>query len=710
MKEILAGLNPQQKKAVIHKDGPLLVLAGAGSGKTRVLTKRIAYLVKNYGVSPFNILAVTFTNKAAEEMKERVRRLLPVYEGRLFVSTFHSLCVRILRKEIDKLGYNDNFIIYDTYDQKKVVKEVLKELNLDSKKFKPAAIQAEISRAKNNLIDSDDYINHSDTFFKKKVKQVYPLYQQRLKDNNALDFADLIMKTVELFADYSLVLKHYQQRFKYLLIDEYQDVNYAQYKLGQLLSADNNNIFVVGDPDQSIYGFRGADISNILDFEQDYPETTVIKLEQNYRSKEKILEAAHNVIKNNSSRKQKRLWSERGKGKDITRYAAGSARDEADYICRQIKKITDDRYSYSDLALLYRTNAQSRILEEGMLKYGIPYQIVKGNKFYDRKEIKDIMAYLKILHNPDDDVSLMRIINRPRRGIGQKTSGGLQKYARENNISIYQAGLELKNNNYISAAYKKRVRKFFSFMEELQKKKEDIGLINLTRKIFVKSGYKKSLTEKNDREAQSRLENIEELFSVINEYIQSSDNSSLQGFLEEVSLLSDVDNMEKQDNLVTLMTLHSAKGLEFPVVFLTGMEEGIFPHTNSLLEEDDLEEERRLCYVGITRARDELYITRARSRMRFGETKRYPASQFLQEIPDSLFADSAAKEKKKCIEDSNKKNNTGKYKIGQQVVHPRWGIGTIVDLEDKRGLEITIDFGEGSNRTLLAEFAPIQKA
>ncbi len=707
-KDILAGLNPQQKEAVIHKDGPLLVLAGAGSGKTRVLTKRVAYLIKSYDIPPYNILAVTFTNKAAEEMKERVRRLLPVYEGRLFVSTFHSLCVRILRKEIEKLGYSSNFIIYDTYDQKKVIKEILKELNLDKKKFKPAAIQAEISKAKNNLIDSDDFSNNSDTFFKKKVQQVYPLYQEKLKDNNALDFADLIMKTVELFADYSLVLKHYQQRFKYLLIDEYQDVNYAQYKLGQLLSADNKNMFVVGDPDQSIYGFRGADINNILNFEQDYPQAKVIKLEQNYRSKEKILEAAHNIIKNNRTRKEKKLWSERGKGEDIIRYVGGSARDEADYICSQIKKLTKDKYNYSDLALLYRTNAQSRILEEGLLKYGIPYQIVKGNKFYDRKEIKDIMAYLQVLHNPDDDISLMRIINRPRRGIGKKTAGGLQKYARDNNISIYKAGLEINKNSYISAAYKKRVKKFFSFMEEMQEEKEDIDLMNLAKKIFVGSGYKKSLTEKNDREARNRLENIEELFSVINEYIKNSDNNSLQGFLEEVSLLSDVDNMEKQDNLVTLMTLHSAKGLEFPVVFLTGMEEGIFPHTNSLIEADGLEEERRLCYVGITRARDQLYITRARSRMRFGETKRYPASQFLQEIPDSLFADS--RDIDESIEDGKKNNNTGKYKIGQQVVHPRWGIGTIVDLEDKRGLEITVDFDKGNNRTLLAEFAPIQKA
>ena len=705
--KILAGLNTQQRDAVIHKEGPLLVLAGAGSGKTRVLTRRIAYLIKNCRVSPGNILAVTFTNKAAEEMKERVRKLLPDYNGQLFISTFHSFCVRVLRKEIDKLAYKSNFIIYDSSDQKKVIKEVLKELNLDSKKFKPGAIQAEIGKAKNNLIDCNDFSNQANGYFEKKVEQIYSLYQKKLKDNNALDFGDLIMKTVELLLDYSLVLNHYQVRFKYLLIDEYQDVNFAQYKLGQLLSADNKNIFVVGDPDQSIYGFRGADISNILDFEQDYPQAKVIKLEQNYRSKEKILEAAHSVIKNNAARKDKKLWSNRGKGKDIIRYIANSGREEADYICKQIKSLISGKYSYDKIAILYRTNAQSRILEEGMLKYAIPYQIVKGNKFYDRMEIKDIMAYLQVLYNPDDDVSLLRIINRPRRGIGKKTIESLQKYARENNINIYQAGLSIKENSYLSLAYKKRVEEFFLFLEEMRGKKDELDLVTLTRQIFTKSGYKKDLTEGNDKNALNRLENIQELFSVINEYIQKSDDKTLQGFLEEVSLLSDIDSAEEDENIVTLMTLHSAKGLEFPVVFLTGMEEGIFPHSNSLIERDGLEEERRLCYVGITRARDELYITRARSRMRFGENKRYPASQFLQEIPEELFADSAELEEERIINDIN--NSNDKYKVGQKVVHPRWGMGKIVSLKNDRGLEITVDFGRGNNRTLLAEYAPIQR-
>ncbi len=707
--EILAGLNPRQKEAVIHNNGPLLVLAGAGSGKTRVLTRRIAYLIENYSIDPSHILAVTFTNKAADEMKDRVKKLLPGYRGRLFISTFHSFCVRILRNEIEKLGYKSNFIIYDTNDQKNVVKNCLKELNLDPQKFAPGAVHTEISRAKNSLIDCSDYSNRADTFFKKKVEQIYPLYQQKMKDNNALDFADLIMKTVELFVDYPFVLKHYQERFKYLLIDEYQDVNFAQYKLGQLLAAKNENIFVVGDPDQSIYGFRGADISNILNFEKDYPRAKVIKLEQNYRSKEKILKAAQSVIKNNAARKEKKLWSTRGEGKGIIRYVANDARSEADYICKQIRKLTRSKYDYNHLAILYRTNAQSRILEEGMLKYGIPYQIVKGHKFYERKEIKDIMAYLQVLHNPADEVSLLRIINCPRRGIGQKTISSLQEYARENDMTLYRAGIKVEKNDYLTSAYRKRVKNFFTFMEKIRKKKNEVGLSMLVREIFTESGYKKSLTDKNDREAEDRLENIQELFSVINEYIAKSEESTLQGFLEEVSLLSDVDDLEEENNIVTLMTLHSAKGLEFPVVFLTGMEEGIFPHSRSLVENEGLEEERRLCYVGITRACDELYITRALHRMYFGEIKRYPPSSFLDEIPEELFVDREEKEEKVVNNNAKDSSTVKKYKLGQKIVHPRWGIGTIIDLKDNKGLEITIDFGEGNNRTLLAEFAPIQR-
>lgn len=725
-KDILKDLNKEQKKAVEHLDGPMLVLAGAGSGKTRVLTRRVAYLIKEYGVSPQQILAVTFTNKAAEEMKERIASLLNGLPDEPWISTFHSLCVRILVREVEKLGYKRNFAIFDQTDQKKLIKQVLDELNIDSKKTKPKAVLNEISRAKNELLSPDDYSQETGGYFSELVGQIYPVYQRKLKENNAFDFDDLIMKTAKLFEQYPKVLEFYQNKFCYILIDEYQDVNFAQYQLVQLLAESHHNLCVVGDPDQGIYGFRGADIRNILNFEDDYQDAEVIRLEQNYRSKEVILQAAQHVIQNNDFRKEKDLWTKRGEGEKITYYEAGSEKDEAGYAAKKIKVMSSNsQYNYSDMAVLYRTNAQSRPFEEMFMKFGIPYQIIGGLKFYNRMEIKDILGYLRVLYNPDDDINLLRIIGRPKRGIGPGTTGKLQEYAAQNGLSLYQAGLKADQISKLTGVYEKRVKKFFSFMKSLREDIDEITLPELARRIFKGSGYKKSLKDKGTDKAQSRLENIKELFSVIEDYLRKNEDPSLGGFLEEVALLSDIDNMEDENHLVTLMTLHSAKGLEFPVVFLAGLEEGIFPHTNSMVENEDLEEERRLCYVGITRAQDKLYLMRARRRRRFGDMEMNPPSQFLQEIPDKFIeADNGAmmgsiasdkvvnvdfKNKTKSKPETIERSSKRKYRIGKQIVHPKFGKGTIKEVfQDGDRTEITIKFKDGKKKRLMAKYAPIQ--
>lgn len=723
---ILKGLNPEQSKAVQHLDGPLLVLAGAGSGKTRVLTRRIAYLIEYHHVSPYHILAVTFTNKAANEMKERVAALLDGLKEDLWVSTFHSFCVRILRREIAKLGFNDNFVIFDTSDQQKMMTRVLKELNIDSKRTKPAAVLAEISKAKNELIGPEEYAETVGNFLMKITARAYSLYQEKLKENNALDFDDLIMKTVELFRRYSQVLEYYQERFRYISIDEYQDVNTAQYQLVQLLAKKYRNLCVVGDPDQGIYGFRGADIRNILNFEKDYPDARVIKLEQNYRSKEKILEAAHSVIANNLARKEKKLWTDRGSGKDINFYLAYNEKDEAAYICKKVRDLTAEGYKYGDIAVLYRTNAQSRALEEMLVKYAVPYQIVGGLRFYDRMEIKDIIAYLRVIYNPDDEISLLRIINRPKRGIGDGTISKLQHYASKMGISLYKAGLRATDIPGLSSTLQKRVAGFFSLLEEFRAASQQMTIDRLTQKILIETGYQKELEEDGSIQAQNRLENIQELFSVMKEFLKKSENNTLAGFLEEVSLLSDVDRMEESDDFITLMTLHSAKGLEFPVVFMVGMEEGLFPHANSLMETEGIEEERRLCYVGITRAMEELFLTMARERMRLGERQVNPPSRFLQEIPSHLLAESGEDFKEtgdrqdygkttegeannEVLDKMSSNGNNYNYRVGQRVLHPKWGVGKIIEIRDNNGLELKIKFPRGKSRTLLAEYAPLQR-
>ena len=713
--QILENLNEQQKKAVKVHQGPGLIIAGAGSGKTRVLTNRIAYLIEEHNIAPFNILGLTFTNKAADEMKERVIQMTGKNAEDIFLGTFHSFCVRILRKEINKLDFNRYFTIYDSYDQKKMVKNILKDLNYDVKKFSPSAVLNKISNAKNELIEAESYKKDAVGYFEKIVSKAYTQYEKNLKDNNALDFDDLIMKTVELFLDYPKVLDYYQERYKYILIDEYQDVNFAQYKFAQLLASKYRNIFVVGDPDQSIYAFRGADIRNILNFEEDYPDATVIKLEQNYRSHKKILDIADNVIENNKNRVPKRLTAARGEGGSVYYKTLSTAQEEANYIAKKINFLKG-RYKLSDMAVLYRTNAQSRQIEEAMMKYGIAYQIIGGFKFYERKEIKDILAYLKLINNNSDNLSFERIINSPKRGIGAGTLDKIKSFANDENISLLNAAKRSKENPNLSGSYQSRVKKFADMMDELMKVEESEGLIDLFNKVIEKTGYIKDLEQEQTKEAESRIENIQELYNVVEEHIRDDADNNLSTFLEEVSLVADVDNLEEEKNIVTLLTLHSAKGLEFPVVFISGMEEGIFPHQNAFEESDGIEEERRLCYVGITRAEDILYLTNAKMRRRYGRSEYNSPSQFLNEIPFNLIDN---KESEKSLEkeieesidinrDFQKKGH--KYKVGQEVVHSRWGRGKIVEIDDAKELELTIDFGKGSPKKLLEKYAPIQRA
>ncbi|SFL38767.1 DNA helicase PcrA [Halanaerobium salsuginis] len=712
--EILENLNREQELAVKHKNGPLLVLAGAGSGKTRVLTRRIAYLINNYQVSPFNILAVTFTNKAANEMKARVEKLVGGLARNLLVSTFHSFCVRILRREAAKLGYDSNFVIFDSIDQQKLIKEVLKAKNIDPKKLKPRSILNRISSAKNELQEPEEFMAYAGSFFDKNAADIYQEYQKQLQANNAMDFDDLIQQTVKLFREFPLVLEYYQKRFKYIMVDEYQDVNHAQYELVNLLAAQSKNICVVGDPDQGIYGFRGADISNILNFEDDYPEVQTIRLEQNYRSRGNILKAAQAVIKNNSSRKEKELWTDKGAGEKIEIYTAQDEKEEADFVCRTAKKLTKTgELTYADLAVLYRTNSQSRAFEDMLMKYGIPYQIVGGVRFYERLEIKDIMAYLRLIYNPVDDISFLRIINRPKRGIGQGTLAKIQQFASANSLSLYEAALRSEENPALSGSYQKRVLAFTKIIEELRAEQDQLALARLTEKLLNKSGYRAELEAEKTTQAESRLENIEELFSVINEYMKNNEENTLAGFLEEVTLMSDIDSLAEEQSVLTLMTIHSAKGLEFPVVFLVGMEDGIFPHSNSLFEQQGLEEERRLCYVGMTRAEERLFLSRAQLRLRFGERQINPPSQFLDEIPSDLIKDETAFAAEIFAEEaepaSPQAKTSSSYNVGQKIVHPRWGIGVILAVKGEANPELKIAFEEGKTRNLLAEFAPIQK-
>ncbi len=631
-------LNPMQKEAVLHTEGPLLILAGAGSGKTRVLTHRIAYLIEEKEVNPWNILAITFTNKAAGEMRERVDSLVGFGAESIWVSTFHSTCVRILRRYIEHLGYTTSFSIYDSDDQKTLMKQVFKTLDIDTKQYKERSVLGIISSAKDKLISPEGFLlNAGQDFRQKKVGEIYREYQNQLKKNNALDFDDLIVKTVELFQNDSQILDYYQERFRYIMVDEYQDTNTAQFKLISLLASKYGNLCVVGDDDQSIYRFRGADIENILSFEQTFPGARVIKLEQNYRSTQNILDAANGVIRHNRGRKEKSLWTANGTGDEILFKQFDDARDEADYIARQIR---DSEFSYQDQAVLYRTNAQSRLLEERCIFYNVPYRLVGGVNFYQRKEIKDILAYLKTVANGVDDLSVLRIINVPKRGIGATSMGRVTMFASEHGMSLYSALREARMVPGLGKAVEK-IGRFISQMEcfRAMAQSEEYSIQDLIEAILEETGYEEELKAEGEIEAETRMENIQELINKAAAYEEDSQHPSLDEFLEQVALVADIDNVDSSEDRVTLMTLHSAKGLEFPKVYLAGMEDGLFPGMMAVSSDDptDMEEERRLCYVGITRAKKELVITAARKRMTHGETRYCKPSRFVEEIPAELL-------------------------------------------------------------------------
>lgn len=740
--ELLANMNPRQKEAVMHTEGPLLLMAGAGSGKTRVLTHRIAYLIEEKNVNPWNILAITFTNKAAREMKERVNQLLGSGGEDVWVSTFHSMCVRILRRDVDQIGYSRNFTIIDTSEQNTLMKRVLKELNIDPKKYDPRSILGAISNAKNELLTPADYENQQGSLFEQIVGRCYALYQKELRNNQCMDFDDLIMNTIRLFKENEDALQFYQRKFHYIHVDEYQDTNHAQYTLVNLLADRFKNLCVVGDADQSIYGWRGANMQNILDFEKDYPDAAVILLEQNYRSTQTILNAANQVIKNNRNRPDKNLWTENRAGEKITYYRGDSERDEARFIVSEMQKqIADKGRKFGDFAVLYRTNAQSRVIEEMLLKANVPYTMVGGRKFYDRKEIRDILAYLSAIANPSDSLSLERIINVPKRGIGSTSVEKLREFASLHEWSLLEAAMNVDLAN-ISGKAGKELGSFGMMMDQFAQMIPYLSVTELTKEILDKTGYKQDLINQNNLESQSRLENLEEFLTVTQEFdkrfeAQNEDDADapeekLTVFLNDLALLSDVDSYEEESSQVTLMTLHAAKGLEFPVVFLIGLEENIFPLSRALMEESELEEERRLAYVGITRAEEELFLTNAFSRTLYGRTQYNRPSRFVEEIEQDLLQSlgertqpkgAAASFQPKVFKPtytqprqstvSSRQTTTAagnQWQVGEKVNHKKWGVGTIVRTTGAaQDLELDVAFPQQGVKRLLAAFAPIEK-
>ncbi|AWM74952.1 DNA helicase PcrA [Lactobacillus kullabergensis] len=744
---ILEGLNPQQKKAVQITEGPLLVVAGAGSGKTSVLTRRIAYLVAEKGIAPWNILAITFTNKAATEMREREHKLLGQQADSIWMSTFHALCVRILRRDAEKIGYTSNFSIADSAEQLTLIKHIQKEQNINPKMYEPRRILSAISNGKNDLLTPDAYSASASSPFEKVTAQVYQEYQKRLKNDQIMDFDDLIMQTLVLFKTDPTVLHYYQNKFRYLLVDEYQDTNQAQYELCHALAAQYKNICVVGDADQSIYGWRGANMENIMNFEKDYHDAGVqtVKLEQNYRSTGHILAAANAVITNNSNRKAKKLWTDQGEGAKVTYYRAQSGDDEAHFIISKIQEeVKEKRRSYHDFAVLYRTNAQSRTVEESFVKSNVPYQIVGGHKFYDRKEIMDIMAYLKLVANPSDSMSFNRIINTPKRGIGPVSVNRFMDFASDNNLSILGAFDHL-NMSGVTARAAAKLSDFGAKLRDAINFAKDHSVTGLTEKILQDFGYTAALKAEHTIEAETRLENLDEFLSVTkrfdDEYEENDDSdeteNALSDFLAEVSLLSDQDDLANNDDQVALMTLHAAKGLEFPVVFLVGMEDGLFPLSRALMEDDQLEEERRLAYVGITRAKRELFLTNAYSRMMYGRMQNNPPSRFLEEIDqDDLDIENSvpitfsndnyqtqtapfanADERARAQVYTPKIKPAGAvgaekkgWNVGDQVEHKSWGKGVVTKVNGKgEDMELDIAFSGKGIKRLLAAFAPIKK-
>ncbi|MBQ8202371.1 MAG: DNA helicase PcrA [Clostridia bacterium] len=637
----LSMLNPQQRLAAETLEGPVLILAGAGSGKTRALTCRVANLL-DHGVPAYNILALTFTNKAAKEMKERIANLVGDSAEDAWISTFHSTCARILRRDIEKLGYTRSFVIYDDDDQQAVLKEILKRLNIDDKFLPVRELKSKISDAKNRLMGPDEWFQQSERDYRSQmIHNVFLEYETRLKANNALDFDDLLVKTLELLADHPPVLESYRRRFRYVMVDEYQDTNYAQYMMIKLITDESRNLCVVGDDDQSIYGWRGADIRNILDFEKDYPDAKVIKLEQNYRSTANILDAANQVIAHNAGRKEKALWTESGEGEPIRLFAAGDEREEAAWIADRIRQMNRHGEGYGNMAVLYRTNAQSRVVEEMLMRSGIPYKVFGGQKFYDRKEVRDVVAYLRVIVNPADDVSLRRIINVPKRAIGESTVQELMNHAHENDMPLYSALSDIPES--LSSRPRKCVTDFFMLMTMLMAMKDTMPVNDFVNMLVEKTGLMEQYKKEDTDEARSRVENIQEFLGAVDEYCKATENPTLEDYLENVSLVTDLDQAEDEGRgYVTLMTLHSAKGLEFPNVFMTGLEEGIFPSSRSLMDDTRMEEERRLCYVGITRAQKRLFISRAKQRMLYNQVNHNAPSRFLDEIPARLLQDEMA--------------------------------------------------------------------
>ncbi len=737
MTDCTNGLNPQQAEAVLNTEGPMLIMAGAGSGKTKVLTCRVANLLQK-GVRPYRILAITFTNKAAAEMRERVNNMSGAAAKDVWLFTFHAFCARFLRMEIENLpGYGGNFAIYDTADSQNLIKQVLKELNLDDKRYQPAGILSRISNAKNALLDAAAFAKEAGDFYEQKVAEVYARYQEKLQLNNALDFDDLLMLSIKLLQENKEVREKYQERFDYLLVDEYQDTNHAQYLLTKLLAAKHRNICVVGDADQSIYGWRGADIQNILDFEKDYPDAKVIKLEQNYRSTQVILDAANAVIENNTGRKPKNLWTDNKNGAEIIYFQAADERDEARFVIEQLQNLQrTENKKLGDMAVLYRTNTQSRIFEEMLIKSGISYNMVGGLKFYERKEIKDIIAYLRVIFNPADSLSLLRIINVPKRGIGDASLAKIQAYANANNIGLFDAVSNAAEIEGLGSRFVSKLDDLAGIIFELMNMAAEAPVEDVINRVLSDTGYLEELENERTPQAQSRIDNLHELISVAQEFAQGDEENNLENFLAHVALVSDIDDAEMGEDAITLMTLHSSKGLEFPVVFLAGMEEGLFPHARTLMDETEIEEERRLCYVGITRAKEKLFLSSAKMRTIFGNTVTYPPSRFLQEIPAKLVKTVKRQERPTALENfkqvSEKRSNwcntfnprsfvqankipagagTGtRFNTGDKVNHSKWGNGMVVSVKDcDDGQEVKVAFAGAGVRSLLTKYAVLKK-
>lgn len=740
MTDTMQGLNKEQLDAVQTINGPMLILAGAGSGKTKVLTCRIAHLLQQ-GVRPYRILAITFNNKAAAEMRERVDRMAGAAARDVWLFTFHAFCARLLRYELENLsGYANNFAIYDTSDSKNLIKQVLKEMNLDEKRFPLPAIISHISNAKNALLLPDAYAREASGYYEQQVAQIYDAYQKKLQANNAVDFDDLLLLALRLLQENPAVREKYQRKFDYLMVDEYQDTNHAQYLLTKLLAAGHRNICVVGDADQSIYGWRGADIQNILDFEKDYPDAKLVKLEQNYRSTQVILDAANAVIDNNSGRKPKNLWTANGNGSEIIYYQANDERDEARYVIENMQKLQlNEGAKLGDMAVLYRTNAQSRVFEEMLIKSGIAYTMVGGTKFYERKEIKDALAYLRLLYNPHDSLSLLRIINVPRRGIGDATLARLQEYANASGQSLFEVVTNAADVPGLASRFANKLDELSELLFELMGEAADVPVKQLLDDVLLKTGYLEELQSSKDPQDESRVENLKEMLSVTEEFAvkceRNGEEPTLENFLADVALVADIDDAELGEEAVTLMTLHSAKGLEFPNVFLVGMEEGIFPHSRTLMNENEIEEERRLCYVGITRAEKHLFLSNARTRTIYGRTQYYTPSRFLQEVPRNLVHvikrpvvqrpamtqqvhKPTAKENANWFEQHKasffpRESSAAagcSFHVGDKVMHKKWGAGTIVTAKAADdGQEVTVAFAGGGIRSLLTKYAKLEK-